>query len=97
MPIYKGIDGNLYKSDYVICANGVPVPPSKNIVFCNIQEPDLYKMASCAGRKLTDGGYMPDRKHAVKLDGVKMAASEARALILNEFEFVTFNNAPCKV
>jgi hypothetical protein len=70
--------------------------PTKKIVFCNVRKPDLYKMASCAGRKLTDGGYTPDRKHAVKLDGVKMAASEARIKLLNEFEFVTFNNVPCE-
>ncbi len=70
----------------------------KKEVFCKVIKPDLYQMAICSGHKLLfTAGYTKDRKIAVKFDGVKMAASEARKIMIEKYNFYTFGNIPCEI
>jgi len=69
----------------------------KKQIFSNVSTPSLFEMAHKAGYTIIEAGYTNERKAAVKLNGVKMAASDARKVILAECEFYTFDDAPCIV
>ena len=68
----------------------------KKQIFSNISKPSTFEMAMKAGHTIVEAGYTDDRRPAVRLNGVKMAASEARKAILSECEFYTFNRHPCE-
>ena len=65
-------------------------------IFCNIYEPDLYKIANVTKNKLS-GLVTKESKLYIKLNGSLMLVTEARKQMLDGIELVTFNNNPCKV
>lgn len=67
----------------------------KKHVFVNAQTPGLVEIATRSGHTIVWDGYTADRCIRVKLDGIRMKASDARVLILNECEFYTHGGKPC--
>ena len=65
-------------------------------IFCNVLEPDYYKIAAVTNHKLSKihkrQGY-----YYCKLDGKAMKLSEARIIMLAGVELYTRNNVLCKV